>query len=282
MSKKEPKLKQGIISNQHEEEVANFLINEGYEPFDVIPLCCVLSGSMAYGMSVDSSDRDYLGVHIMSTWDCLEHPDFRPRSQVIKQRYDTSLKPIPNGEKGGDISLDSFEIWKFISLYLKGSVVPYELLYLPAIHMNPESQQLFHLMREGITSRIGKAARGIAVHEWAKHKTNRKKTVLTYYRLMQAIMFLREREFEWNIGNLLEYMEGSNIVNIGKVVIGKYCEPEMRTAPVFEVDEVGVEIHRLIDEVDKAGVTTLLPDQVPAEVLKAILQRVKRTRSVMI
>ena len=105
---------------------------------------------------------------------------------------------------------------------------------------------------------------------------------MAYYRLMQAIFFLREGEFEWEIGNLLEYIDDSGIVNAGKVVIGKYAEPEIRTSPVTEVEEIGTEIHRLIDEVDRAGVMTTLPDQVPREILDAILQRVKKTRSTMI
>lgn len=273
---------EGILAPTEDEAVANFLVDEGYEPFDVVPLCCVLSGSRAYGLASYDSDRDYLGIHMMSTWDCLEHPDFRARVQVIRQRFRSDLTEVPAGEKGSDISLDSFETWKFITLYLKGSAVSYELLYLPALHSDPAADSLFTLMRQGVTNRIGKMARGVAMHDWAKNKNNRKKAVMAYYRLMQAVVFLRENEFEWEIGNLLEYMEGSNIVNTGKVIIGKYAEPEMRKSPIIEVEAVGREIHQLIDEVDKAGVTTTLPDQVPKEILEAILQKVKKTRSMMI
>ena len=272
----------GKIENKEEEEIASFLINEGYEAFNDVPLCCVLSGSRAYGLSVEESDRDFLGIHLMDTWDCLEHPDFRAKTQVIRQRFSEDLEPMPINIRGGAISLDSFEIWKFISLYLKGSFVAYELLYLPTVFDEPGSSSLFSLMREGITNRIGKAARGNAMHHWVKNKSSRKIAAIAYYRLMQAIFFLREREFEWNIGNLLDYMEGSGIVNAGKVVIGKYIEPEMRTSPIVQVEEVGQEIRRLIDEVDKAGVTTLLPDRVPKDVLEAIRQRVKLSRSAMI
>lgn len=272
---------EGIIQLDNE-NIADFLINNGYDPFDVVPMCCVLSGSRAYGLSIDESDRDYLGIHLMDTWDCLEHPDFRLRVQVIRQRFDDDFKQIPPGEKGGTISLDSFEMWKFISLFLKGSAASYELLYMPPVHCDPEAEELFHLMRSGITSRIGKAAKGVAIHSWTKDKNNRKKTVIAYYRLMQALLFLKEGEFEWNIGNLLEYMEGSNIINVGKVVIGQYTEKELRQSPIIEVERVGSEINCLIDEVDKAGVVTRLPDQVPKPILKAILAKVKKTRSLII
>jgi len=272
---------EGIIT-AHDEEIADFLINNGYDPFNVSPICCILSGSRAYGLATNKSDRDYLGIHIMDTWDCLEHPDFRPRVQVIRQKFNENFQLIPQGESRGTFSLDSFEIWKFISLFLKGSATSYELLYMPTVHCDPEANNLFQIMKDGITNRIGKMARGVAIHHWAKNKHNRKKAVFAYYRLMQAIMFLREGEFEWNIGSLLDYMEGSNIVNVGKVVIGQYVESAMRGTPIIEIEEVGMEIHRLIDEVDKAGIVTRLPDQVPKPVLEAILEKVKTTRSRLI
>jgi len=272
---------EGIIQLNNE-DIADFLINDGYDPFDVVPVCCILSGSRAYGLSTDESDRDYLAIHLMDTWDCLEHPDFRPRLQVIRQRFNDDFKQIPVGEKGGTISLDSFEMWKFISLYLKGSAASYELLYMPPVHCNSETEDLFHLMREGITSRIGRMAKGVAIHNWAKDKNNRKKATIAYYRLMQALLFLREGEFEWNIGSLLEYMEGSNIVKVGKIVIGQYVEKEMRQSSIVEVERVGSELNCLIDEVNKAGVVTRLPDQVPKPILEAVLEKVKRTRSFII
>lgn len=273
---------EGIMHNEREEEIADFLINYGYEPFNVTPVCCILSGSRAYGLEFEESDRDYLGVHIMDTWDCLQHPDFRPKVDVIRQKFTEDLEPIPLGVKGGAISLDSFEMWKFISLFLKGSAASYELLYMPTVHCDPQTTRLFNLMREGVTSRIGKMAKGVTIHKWAKDKQNRKKAVIAYYRLMQAIMFLREGEFEWDIGNLLEYMEGSGLVNIGKVVIGQYTEKELRSSPIIRVEDVGFEMHNLINEVDRAGVSTRLPDRVPKQILEAILHSVKHTRSTLI
>lgn len=275
-------MEEGIVKGSvNEEETAEFLINNGY-PNNVIPVAYVLSGSRGYGLNIGKSDYDYVGLHFMDTWECLEHPNYRTSLPVLRKKFDLNLEEIPPGEKGGEISLDSFEAWKFIDLLQKGSFVVYEILYMPPIHLDPGAHYLLELFRAGLTNRIGKAAKGNALHDWRKDRGNRKKAVMAYFRLMQAIFFLREQEFEWRIDSLLEYAE--KFTTVGKGIITTYGNPTTRTQPLTEdeLNSAPYEIERLITEADRAMMITKLPDICPRKVLEEILQVVKRTRSAMI
>lgn len=275
---------EGIVRKE-EEAIADFLVTSGYEPATVHPVVCIPTGPRIYNLAVPASPKNYIGLHIMDANDCLEHPDWRPRVQVIKKRFTSDFEEVPPGEAGGDILLDSFEMWKFITLYTKGSAIAYELLYMPMVHCDPNAEYLFSIMREGITNRIGKSARDFALHVWRKDRTNRKKTVIAYYRLMQAVAFLREEEFYWDIGNLLEYLDDlGGTVLIATSIIENFRNPKFRNKKIDQPLQtlIAEEIGKLIDEVDRAGIGTRLPDQVPAPILTAILSKIKQTRLRMI
>jgi len=280
-------MEEGILG-RHKEEIADYLVNYGYEPFNVHPVALVPTGPCLYGLDGPNEPLHYVGIHMMDTNDCLEHPDWRPRVQVIKNRFnltDGDITEVPAGVKGGDIQLDTFELWKFVTLYTRGSAVAYELLYMPTVHCDPGAESLFGMMREGATNRIGKTARDYAIHVWRKDRTNRKKTVMTYYRLMQAVCFLKEEDFQWDTHLLLEYMGGiPRLTSAGTTVINLYNEPEHRESPVSKLLQTTVseEISGLIDEVDRAGISTKLPDQVPPKILLAIREKIKQTRSRML
>ena len=272
-------MEEGIQASVTEEEIAEYLINEGY-PAGIQPISCILSGSRAYGLNTEDSDRDYLGIHLMDTWDILEHPDFRPRQQVIRKSFTSDLEEVPVGTKGGDFSLDSFEMWKFISLLLKGSFVTYEILYLPEIHHAIGSSGMISLMREGLTNKIGRAAKGNALHDWRKSKKDKKKAVMAYYRLLQAIYYLREEEFEWRAEALWDYLKPVFSLPTADAILESYLKPAERRSQLEEiqVDKMSLEIEQLIDEVNRAMVITKLPDQCPKKVLQKILETLKRTR----
>lgn len=274
-------MQEGIIeSSITDEQIEEFVINDGY-PAVVFPVSCVLSGSRGYDLHTEESDRDYVGIHMMDTWECLEHPNFRSIPLVIRRSFNKNFEEL-HGTKEADISLDSFELWKFLDLLLKGSFIVYEILHMPAIHTDPGSEGLLELYRSGLTNRIGKAAKGSALHDWRKHRTNRKKVVMIYYRLCQAIFFLREMDYEWRAETLLEYMQ--DFVEVGNNIVGVYKDPVTRQNSL-DKDELAyapLEIECLINEVDKAMIVTQLPDQCPREILDEILERVKRTRSSMI
>lgn len=279
----------GVLHNAQEEHISEFLINEGF-PIDVIPVTCVLSGSRAYNLALEDSDRDYLGLHLMDTWQCLEHPDFRQKLQVVRKRFQFDqhgeLQDVPEGVRGSDVSLDSFEAWKFVTLLLKGSFVTYEIMYLPSVLHRGEFGEhgLVNLCREGMTNKIGRVARGNVMHDWAKRKQDRKKTVMAYYRVLQAIYFLREEEFEWDADRLWDYTKPSGLIFTGHQILESYRDPERRKDDLSEkeIAKVSSEMEKLIDEVDKSMVITRLPDYFPKELLEKILQNIKQARSQMI
>jgi len=274
-------MENGIQTSVTEEEIADFLINDGYPP-ELMPVSCILAGSQAYGLALKDSDRDYVGIHLMDTWSCLEHPDYRPDFQVIRRKFTKDFQEVSPGVKGGDISLDSFEMWKFINLITKGSFVTYEILYMPEIHHDICSNTLIELCRAALNNKIGKAAKCNAFHDWRRDKSNRKKTVMAYYRLIQAIYFLREMEFEWKADSLWDYVK--SIIPVGGEVLKQYMDVETRLLALDEgqLDKVASEIEKLVDEVGRAMVITKLPDQSPEAVVKEILQVLINTRSGLI
>ena len=275
---------EGILQpNQADEEISEFIINTGY-PSNTYPVECVLVGSRGYGLNLANSDRDYVGIHFMDTWECLEHPKFRNSPLVLRRQFDESLEEIEPGTKGGSISLDSFEIWKFIELMIKGAPVVYELLHMPYIHQDPSSGELLDTCRSGLSNKIGRAVKGMAYHNWRKRKKDRKKTVITYYRLMQSILYLREEEFEWRAESLVEYTYPSELIPFGQQLFSTYKDPLVRTTQLDdkEVNSAEVEIDRLIEEVDRAMMVTKFPDQYLDKVLNKVLTIVKNTRSRLI
>jgi predicted nucleotidyltransferase len=277
---------EGVLLNAADEERAEFLINDGI-PIEVVPVTCVLSGSRAYNLNTDDSDHDYLGLHFMDTWECLEHPDFRRSMQVIRKRFhyvNGEIAQVPEGVKGSDISLDTFEMWKFVTLLLKGSFVTYEMMYLPTVlHRGEGANGLINLCRQGMTSKIGRVARGNVLHDWSKKKFDRKKTIMAYYRLLQAIYFLREEEFEWDADRLWDYTKPSGLIFTGHQILESYRDERRKDVlSEKEIEAVSREMEQLIDEVDKSMIITRLPDYFPKPLLEKILQKIKQTRSQMI
>lgn len=274
-------MEEGILTT--ETEIADFVINSAY-PDDVYPISCILTGSRAYGLDVGGSDWDFAGLHVMTTLNCLRHPNLRDKVQVIHKQYNAKLDSMFPGEPGGYVSLDSFEAWKFMSMLQKGSPVVYEILYMPEIHHDTSAGGIMVLMREALTNRIGKAAKGIVYHSWRKRKRSRKRTIHAYYRLLQAIHFLREEEFEWDAEALWQYASPHGLVTMGKKIFESYKDVEVRPTPVEEglVEKISDEIGRLTEEVDRAMVVTTLPDESPPEVIKKIDSVLVQCRSRLI
>lgn len=274
-------MRSGVIADRKEEEIADFLINSGYGDLDVIPVTCIQTGSRVYGLHSKESDRDYLAIHLMDTWNCLEHPKFRTSLQVIRKSYDQDHNEVTPGPDA-KMSLDSFELWKTIDLWIKGAFSIYELLYLPTIHHDPTSEYLLTQMRNGLTTKIGYAAIGIYNSDWRKRPHDRKKTVMAFYRLIQSIFLLREGEFQWNAQQLWDYLEGD--IPAAKATLELYMKPNSRKTPLTkeEIYFVEKELEGLVRETKNAIMSSRLPDRVPTTILKEVLHVVKMTRGKII
>ena len=275
---------EGIVStDKKDEEIADFLLNGGY-PHNILPITCIMTGSRAYGLASTNSDRDYIGIHLMDTNDVLEHPSYRGIPLVVRRQFNEDLESELPGQISNYISLDSFEIWKFIDMIKKGSFVTYELLHMPVVHHDPGANYMIELCQSALTNRIGKIAKGFVFHTWKKRKNTKKDTVMAYYRLLQASLFLREGAFAWLADDLWAYGQPLVDMSCGKDILEAYMDPDYRQIRLTkdEVLLVGTEIEALINEVEKAMITTRLPDQCPKKVLAEILRVVKTTRAALI
>lgn len=268
----------GVIPSKEEDYIVQFLINEGYENLDVIPISCILTGSRAYGLNNKNSDRDYVAIHIMDSWQCLEHPRYRQDSQVIRRFFDKELNKVAPGTKESVISLDSYELWKLVDLLQKGAFVIYELVYLPTVHHDPASNTLISLIRQGLTTKIGNAAIGNCLAQQKRNAQNRKKTIMSYYRLIQAIYFLKENEFQWDYQELWQYVD--KIIPAGKVTLQLYQDEHQRHTSLTEGELFFIkrELDNLIRETNNAMVASMLPDKCPQKILNKILEVIKKTR----
>lgn len=275
-------MREGIASSIEEESIADFLIDEGY-PSDVIPISCVLVGDRGYGLAVDDKERNYMGIHLMSSHECLQHPDFRGSPPVIRKQFTNDLEEVSVFEPGG-LTLDSFEMWKFIDLLRKGSFAVYEVLYMPEVHHDLNGEPLIVMMREALTNRIGRAAKDVVLHDWRRKKSSKRKTVMAYYRALQAIYYLREEEFQWDARTLWDYIQPKKLIDVGHETLESYLHQETRYERIADdgIVQAGKELEGLLEEIDRAMVATRLPDRCPEQVLKAILNRLKRTRESLI
>ncbi len=150
---------------------------------------------------------------------------------------------------------------------------------MPTIHCDHHTANFIDLMREGCTNRIGRSAKSQAVHTWRKKKDNRKQTVMAYYRLIQAIWFLRDYEFVWECKELIDYAKPSGLINTGESIFKEYMSSK-RNKPLTETEiiEASQELEALVGEVDRAMVATALPNQCPRRILDKILHQVEKTR----
>ena len=233
----------------------------------------ILSGSRAYNCHIDQSDYDLVGIHIIHSQECLKHPDFRGDNQVIRYKFDHNFEQI-NGKKSF-ISLDSFELWKFTTLWLKGAFISYELLYQVSPIEEKLLNNIFFLMQEGVTNRIGKAAKGQILHNWGKDKYNRKITINCYFRALQALKLLHKQIF---INDARSLILNTNLA--GKNIFMTFIDPELRNTQLSnkELVQVNKDFEELSDQLDKAVVFTKLPDQVPKKILENVLQETVKCR----
>lgn len=268
-------------------QLVNRLINQEPAIQTVPGVCwtetCTLTGSRAYGLETGASDYDLVAVHVMNPTECFEHPDFRTDLQVIRRKFGEDLVDMPMGEPGGMASLDSFELWKFVTLWLKGAFVSYEILCTEPIMTvaNRPMKDLYDMMRSGLTNRIGKAAKGVITHDWRKCKQDRKKAIMAFYRPLQAVKLLHTGEFEVNARSLWQFGKDSGFkLQAGEDLLSSYLDPQERKVALKEkkINEITEELVMLDGQLERSVISTKFPDQVPKKILESVLQEVVRLR----
>jgi len=237
-------MREGVLDNSDNRE--DFILYSVY-PNNIYPVSYILTGLKSYGLTGNWS---YLGIHMMDTSNCLIHPSRRESLQIVQKSYDMNLMETP---KGNYLSMISFELWELQNLIQQGMFQAYELLFMPEIYRNPEMNSILSLCREALNNRIGEQAIQYSLFQSRRRITSRR-VILSYYRLLQAIYFLRERDFEWNIKKLFFECNVSSIAQ-GQDLLLKYIDGD--TTPPKNIFG---ELSSLMQEVDSTVLHSTLSD----------------------
>jgi hypothetical protein len=249
---------------------------------NIQPVHYVSTGSNVYGLS-NRINKEHAGIHILNTKDYLMHPSYRQEEEVLRFSYDKSGELVPEDSRNKLFSVTSFEIWKFMDLYFKGSIVTYDMLYLSPTFFDTEMLPLANKLRKGITNKLGKEAKTYAMNNWQKDRTDQRKIVMSFYRLLQAIIFLREEEYVSAAGTLWEYPNFAELT-YGKKVFNKFVNSNFRKVKLSEKEITGTakELESLIDEINKALIFTNLPDETPKDLILTLLDDIVKKRIALI
>ena len=253
------------------------------EEFNSIhPVHYVNTGSNVYGLS-NRIHKEHAGIHMLDTCEYLKHPDYRIQGDILRFSYDKGGNRVPEDDRNKSYSVTSFEIWKFIDLYLKGSIVTYDMLYLSPTYYNHEMRELLIMLRQGITNKIGKEAKTYAMNNWQKDRTDQRKIVMSFYRLLQAIVFLREEEYISDAKVLWDYPRFVDF-SYGKKVFEKFKNLNFRKTKLSEKEITGTakELEQLIDEINKASISTRLPEATSEDILLTLMDNIVTKRTQLI
>ena len=255
------------------------LLVKNDDPSSMYPVLYVSTGSNVYGLS-NKFNNEYAGIHLMSTMNYLQHPEFRCGSDISRLSYDCRNSLVSEDHPSKSFSITSFEISKFISLYTKSSIVVYDILYLSPVFTNPEMIAIINKLKEGITNKIGISAKTYVMNNWQKDKTDQRKIIMSYYRLLQAIVFLREEQYVSDAFSLWEEFPKFNKFKHGKEIFEKFRDSNYIKTKLSENEITGSakELEELIDEVNKASIATRLPDTTPKPLISSILELVVNKR----
>ena len=254
------------------------ILNKNQNAIKVYPVSYVTTGSNIYGLS-DKPNQEFAGIHLMPTENYLQHPDFREDQEILRFSLDKNYKLIKENAKNKSFGITSFEMWKFLSLYLGGSIVTYDMLYMSPIFIDPEFEEIMNLFRSGISSKIGNSAKTYVMNNWQKDRTDQRKIVMSFYRLLQSIIFLKEEEYVTNVNALWEEYPQFKKYENGKQVFLKFKNSDYIKSKLSEQEITGTarELGELIDEVNKASISTRLPDVVSknnlTNAMKAIVNK---------
>jgi predicted nucleotidyltransferase len=246
------------------------------EMYDVIPISYILSGSRAYGLAKETSDYDYYGIHFMDPTQCFEHPDFRTSRDVKIVRLDKELNEIEDDTEKALVTVTSYEMWKFIDLYLKGAITTYELLFLPTVNNNNRWNKLADLMRKGLTCKIGYNVSSFVGKDLKKQDNKLKTVIMDYYRIYQALEFLTTEEFIWDTDKLFANgtPESQKLLNLYKTKDSKDIN--------WTYEFFAKELTYLVNELDKTTIDSNLPSSCSREILDEVLGLIRSSRASLV
>ena len=134
-------------------------------------------------------------------------------------------------------------------------------------------------LKKGINNKISISSKRYALNNWKKDKKDLRKVIMSYYRLLQAIVFLREEQFVSDINDLWQNQKFNNLI-YGRKIYYKFVESNFEKAQLLdsEIAKIADEFQGLIDEVNKASIATRLPDKTSSQTLNPIFDSIIKKR----
>ena len=234
---------------------------------DVTPLIVSESGWGYWGIDSSFGKKEFLSVHLMDSWECLQHPDFRRNSQYLIKKYLDDFTPIVNTSQEADLSIVSLELWTFMSSFFDQKIEAYDLIYSIPVYIDNMIQPIISEMRKGATNQIGNLGEKLFNDYGKLCSATETETLYVYFRLLQALFFLRTGKFIWDSRQLFD-----------DSIVAKQILQKDNISP----ETIKKDLAFIIEEINLATKASSLPDKVPAEIQSNLLRIAQNTRSIWV
>ncbi len=205
------------------------------------PLLYVVAGSRGNRINGINSDYDIVGIHM--------HPDVLHPLEYRREQWDVILQ-----QPAQNVSVVSYEAWKYLDLLKRGAFAAYEIRDLPSIFVLPDNGFVQELRQQtSVPTTFVYSSTGNYRKDWPKDKKSRKKAVMSYFRLCQAVGVLTYRKVIHDAAELIKKVDAEVFeLPIGTVVLHNYMQESMRKVPLSDElsMEVDMELSRLNHWVD--------------------------------
>ncbi len=254
------------------QDIKGYIESHIGKKYGVEPIGYVLTGSKAYGIDSPTSDFDVIGVHISK--EILEHPKHRKPWEVLSE------------QPAKDLSIVSYEAWKYIEMLQNGAFTAYEIRVLPQIPgLLSGWWEIWQKLRQEIAIPTGcfySALGNFKSDTLPKiKKGERKGALMGYYRLIQARMALTTNQYQCNAWCLFNwYNDNVHHIKGGLKLLDDHMDPELRGKPLADtsfIDELHFMEKSLLEEVRKQDARSY-----PQDSLEGMLKALKRDRICLI
>lgn len=218
------------------------------EPYSL--LFATISGAHLYGFPSADSDYDLRGAHIL------------PLKGVIGLQTGPETREISLNQEGIELDLVTHDVKKFMGLLLKRNGYVLEQLYSPLIVVSsPEHDALKAIATRCITRHHSHHYLGFAQTQWrlfTKESPARVKPLLYVFRvLLTGIHLMQTGEIEANLRHLNEKFQ---LTYIPDLIAQKTSGPEQALITAHDQAFYQSEYHRLLQTLEHASQSSLLPD----------------------
>ena len=229
-------------------------------------LFATVSGAHLYGFPSPDSDYDLRGVHILPVREVMGLNELRETIETEGIR------------EGVELDLVTHDARKFFELMLKRNGYVLEQLYSPLVVVtSPGHEELKAAGSSCITRFHSHHYLGFAATQWKlfeKESPRRVKPLLYVYRvLLTGIHLMRTGRIE---ANLVRLNDDARLSFVPDLVARKLAGPEQSAIEDADVEFHGREYQKLVEELERAGDQSKLPESPSARpVLHDLLVRLR-------